>query len=106
MAAGEQLISPVRHAFGFAERRREPRVAVDAIPAVVTIGAEKMEAQIRDISLSGMRMRVECSVAVGAEVTVTFQNTIAAGRIRYSQRDPAEECFQVGVQIEDVLNRA
>jgi hypothetical protein len=86
------------------ERRREERKPVDSIPALL-LNAVAIPARVLDISISGLRVSVDRALRLNEEVTVSFQHTIAAGRVRFCRPDENGELFQVGLQLEDVLNR-
>ena len=85
------------------ERRSEIRTPCDAIPALIRTNAAPLPAQILDISLSGVRLRLNSCLAVGTDVTVSFNNTIALGNVRYCRANP-DHTFDAGLRIEDVLN--
>ena len=76
-----------------------------AIPALVRIGAIAMPAYVLDVTLSGIRLGMDFCLATGADVTVSFQRTVAVGKIRYCRLDN-DDSFQAALQIEDVLNMA
>jgi hypothetical protein len=86
------------------ERRAEERISVDSIPARLGFESNIMAARVLDISLSGVRLRLDRSLPVGADVTVAFNKTIAVGRIRYCRPDHNGVSFQAGLQLEEVLN--
>jgi len=87
------------------ERRREPRVPVGAIPARLRTGenGESSAAHVIDISTSGLRVRLNRALEVGAEATIWFDRTVATGRIRYCRASGAE-AFEAGVCLTDALN--
>ena len=89
----------------FAERRREPRTRLDAIPAHIRLddNPEPIPAQVLDISTSGIRVGLDFSLTVGKEVTVWFDNVIATGQVRYCRHD-LNDHFYAGVQIKDVVH--
>lgn len=87
------------------ERRREPRVPVGAIPARLRTeeGAETHAAHVLDISTSGLRVRLDARLKVGAEATIWFDRTVATGQIRYCRASEAG-AFEAGLCLTDVLN--
>ena len=86
-----------------AERRHERRQTCEPIPALVRIDSLSSAAQVLDISLSGLRLRIDSCLPAGTGITVSFNSTIAIGNIRYC-RPNQDHSFDAGVQIEDVLN--
>lgn len=86
------------------ERRQEPRLSVDAIPARVRIGenAELWAACVLDVSTSGLRLGLTAPILTGTEVTVWFERTVATGRVRYCRG--AAELFEAGLLLTDALN--
>lgn len=91
----------------FADRRREPRIPCDAIPARGRIGEnqELAAARVMDISTSGVRLAMNAWLEVGSEVTVWFSTTVATGRVRYCRPD-RDGSLEVGLCLSDVLNIA
>jgi hypothetical protein len=86
------------------DRREEARTTVDSIPARLGFDADTMPARVLDISISGVRLSLDNSLPVGADVTVTFNKTVAVGRICYCRPDYNGESFHAGMQLEEVLN--
>jgi hypothetical protein len=89
----------------FDERRREQRVPVAAIPARLRANenAEPTPAHVLDISTSGLRVRLDLPLEVGAEVTIWFDRTVAAGRVRYCRANGAGS-FEAGLCLTDALS--
>lgn len=87
------------------DRRREPRIPVDTIPARLRAGdsGEPSVAHVLDISTSGLRVRVDEPLDVGAEATIWFDRTVATGRVRYCRASGAAS-FEAGLCLTDVLN--
>jgi hypothetical protein len=89
----------------FDDRRREPRFSCDAIPARVQTDAGSIPARVVNISTSGVRLEVMTALPVLSEATVSFNNIVAAGEVRYCQAN-RDESFDVGLQIQDVIHTA
>lgn len=87
------------------DRRREPRIPVNAIPARLRAGesGEPSVAHVLDISTSGLRVRVEEPLDVGVEATIWFDRTVATGRVRYC-RASGVDAFEAGLLLTDALN--
>lgn len=85
------------------ERRRENRTPCDALPARLRTESTSLPAQVLDISLSGVRLRLASCLPVGTSVTLCFSNTIASGKVRFCRANP-DHTFDAGLRIEDVLN--
>ena len=87
------------------ERRREPRIPVNAIPARLRAGesGEPSTAHVLDVSTSGLRVRVVEPLDVGVEATIWFDRTIATGRVRYCRASGAGS-FEAGLCLTDALN--
>jgi hypothetical protein len=87
------------------DRRREPRIPVDAIPARLRVGesGDPSAAHVLDISTSGLRVRLHMALEVGSEATIWFNRTVATGRIRYC-RASGGEAFEAGLCLTDALN--
>ena len=62
-----------------------------------------MPAQVLDISRSGIRLALTVRLAVLSEVTLRFDRFVVAGQVRYCRKGSGE-FFDVGLQLEDVLN--
>jgi hypothetical protein len=101
MLARVQLLSAPS---GPRDRREEARTPVDSIPARLGFDTDAMPARVLDISISGVRLALDSSLPVGADVTVAFNKTIAVGRICYCRPDHNSESFHAGMQLEEVLN--
>ncbi len=96
------VYSPEPHPF--VERRREQRIPSDAVPARLQDETSiSMPAHVLDVSISGIRVRVDCVLPVGSEATVYFGSTIAVGQVRFCRRN-RDDSFEAGLQISDVLN--
>lgn len=67
------------------ERRKSPRVAVDA-KARLTIGEEKVEARVRDICRDAVLIETERSFPLQTEVLFETELPKVAGTIRASGR--------------------
>jgi hypothetical protein len=67
------------------ERRRSPRAAVDA-PARLMIGAEKIEARVRDICRDAVLVETERSFPLQTEVAVETELPKVSGTIRAKGR--------------------
>lgn len=67
------------------ERRKCPRVAVDA-EAHLTIGAETIDARVRDICRDAVLVETERSFPLQTEVTVETELPRVSGKIRASGR--------------------
>jgi hypothetical protein len=67
------------------ERRKSPRVAVDA-RARLTIGAEKIEARVRDICRDAVLVETDRSFPLQTQVTVETELPKVSGTIRASGR--------------------
>src|SRR5260370_4845916 len=90
---------------GFSERRSEPRLPCDAIPAQILTESGSIPAKVMDISRSGIRLEVETLLPVCTEATVYFNNIIAVVEVRYC-RPNRNESFDAALQIQDVINTA
>jgi len=88
------------------ERRIEPRISADSIPATIRLETVSMPGQILNISTSGVRIRVDIELAIGQEVTLFFDHTIAVGTVRNCRAEYSNGRFQAGLQLEEVLNLA
>jgi PilZ domain len=91
----------------FPEARREQRTPCDAIPARVQLGAasESLMARVMDVSVSGVRLRLESPLEVGSEVTVWFERVVVTGQVRYCRR-VGDGPFESGLCLSEVLNIA
>jgi hypothetical protein len=87
------------------DRRREPRVPVDAIPARLRAGenGEPRAAHVLDISTFGLRVRLDAPLDIGMEATIWFDRTVATGRVRYC-RASGTASFEAGLCLTDALN--
>jgi hypothetical protein len=86
------------------ERCRDRDIPFDAEPArLQDERSTSMPAHVLDISISGIRVRVDCLLSVGSEATVHFGRTIAIGDVRFCRRN-RDDSFDAGLQIRDVLN--
>ena len=70
----------------------------------ILAGQQLFESACR-ITLSGIRLGMNFCLATGADVTVTFQRTVAVGKIRYCRLD-RDDSFQAALELEDVLTTA
>ncbi len=87
------------------EKRHEPRIPCDRIPARVRVESKILPAEILDISLSGIRVGVRALLTEGAEIAIYFDHMIVIGNVRYC-RQVEDGFFHAGVRIEDVLRAA
>ena len=89
----------------FSERRREPRRVCEDIAAEVRTESGSFTARIMDISRSGLRVEVRERLEVDSEVTVYFNNMVAACEVRYCA--PNENgAFNAGLRMQDVMRSA
>lgn len=84
------------------ERRKSPRVAVDA-KARLTIGEEKIEARVRDICRDAVLIETERSFPIQTEVTFETELPKVAGTIRASGRVIRHAKGQDGTQAMAIL---
>jgi hypothetical protein len=96
------VTSPTPSLPEFGERRREPRFPCDAIPARVRTDLGLLPAHVMDIARSGVRLEVATSLLLSSEVTLFFNDIVAAGEIRYCRRNPTGS-FDVGIQLQDLI---
>lgn len=59
---------------------------------------QPLQAEILDISVNGLRVRMSSAIAVGCQIKIDFEKHLLAGEVR-SCRPEASGSFQVGLQI-------
>ena len=88
-------------------RRREPRIRVDAQAEVTLLGDEPAAAfpgTIADISSQGLRLVVDRVLPSDSAVRVSFDKHQLLGEVRYCL--PNGSVFWVGVQLRETLTSA
>jgi hypothetical protein len=103
LASSRAWLSPLRSVGGQPEKRREPRIATDQTGSMRILNplhTNREEVRILDVSKNGMKVRVPCSVALGAIVQIRVKNTHVLGEVRYCIS--ADEGFNIGLLIQDV----
>ena len=79
------------------ERRHEPRYSVTE-EAVVWTGGDVQAALIEDVSKSGVRVRTECALSCGNDVTVNLRGLVVCGTVQHSY--PEGNTHVAGIQID------
>ncbi len=92
-------------AFESAEVRRERRFQCPTAGVLLRITGshELCEAQVMEISRSGLRLRLPAAVAAGSSVEFDLGRMLITGEIRYCSGSE-ENSFIAGVSIDDVAN--
>jgi hypothetical protein len=93
---------PSQASFSFKQERRDNRRYHTDDMAVVEIPPNRvLEAYIRDVSRTGIRLEVSEMVELGTAVRVKLpRNVIVFGDVRRVQR--SADCFYIGVEIDQL----
>ena len=106
-SAGDSPAAAAARGTLFIEKRREARYPTND-PAEIEVmsgGTGQFQATILDVSRSGLRLKLDCSVARGAEVKITLQrNVVIFGQIRFCR--PMQSSFEAGILIQDMSQNA
>ncbi len=85
-------------------RRREPRFQPNIPVSLKVLGwppGPIMDGHVRDVSGSGMRVRVPLPVACGASVQIESNGTLSLGEI--CRCNPVEDAYELGIQLSHTL---
>jgi len=63
-----------------------------------------IDAEVLDISTTGIQLRLGAYLIVGSDITIYFGRTVARGEVRYCRRNTANS-FDAGLQLADALDR-
>jgi hypothetical protein len=88
-----------------AQQRREPRFPIDMPGTVILLGnhgASLMNGVIRDISSSGLGLRIPSEAPVSSTVCVETATLLVVGEVRHCSTVPSG--FSVGVLLTDVFS--
>jgi hypothetical protein len=86
--------------------RREPRLPIRLPGAVVALSANGDESgpgMVLDVSVSGMRLKIQRRVATGTMIFVEMASTIVVGEVRrcFSAQNGQ---FEAGIEVTDILS--
>lgn len=88
------------------DRRREPRFATENAVTVHAFGngsVEVLPGHVRDVSRSGLRVRIASQLAAGTNIQVVMgENVIALGEVRYFV--PQNGFFDHGIAIQKLAD--
>ena len=89
-----------------ADRRSEPRFAANG-PALVSLSsvpdARDFNAQVRDVSKSGMRIELDFPIPPGTMIEIDFARLTAIGIVRHCRK--YEGTYSIGVRLEGVITK-
>jgi hypothetical protein len=89
-----------------AERRQGRRIecAPTLVPLFVEGLPDPVEAEVVNVSVAGLGLRVQSGLPLGSAVHLELKETVVAGHICYCVENESHS-YDTGVEIADVANR-
>jgi len=103
LAKAASSVMPSGHQLPVAGGENQSGSVSRGSPAAIRVDARTLAAAILDISLSGVRMCVECALPPGSEVTIYFLRTIAVGQVLDCRTD-RQGSYEIHLRIFEVVN--
>jgi hypothetical protein len=86
-----------------AQRRRQKRIRCDHVAVQIQItGVAIVQAQLLNVSQSGLRLLGKKRLERGLEVSVKMDDLLISGHIRYCLENCDTSSFDLGLQIDEV----
>jgi hypothetical protein len=86
-----------------AQRRRQKRIRCDYVAVQIQItGVANIQAQLLNVSQSGLRLLGKKRLERGLEVSVKMDDLLVSGHIRYCLENCGTSSFDLGLQIDEV----